>query len=269
MSELLSVRGLSCGYGSGLVFRDLSFAVRPGEVLCLLGPNGCGKTTLLDTVLGLKRPASGEVLIEEKPIRQYRRHELARKIAFVPQLHQASFPYTVRQVVLMGRTAYIAPFGAPASEDEAICTAALERMGLLAYAETPYHQLSGGELKLVLLARAIGQQAQLLLMDEPTAHLDLRNELLFLEQVVSLCRDERLSLLMATHSPDHAFFLSERGLPVTAALFSQGTIRYIGPPEKVVTPQTIQAVYGVQARISQEPDGRGGFLRRISPLHTV
>ena len=269
MSELLSVRQLSCGYGSRAVFHDVSFSLNRGQVLCLLGPNGCGKTTLLDTVLGLKRPMSGQVLLDGRPISRYRRQELAQKIAFVPQLHQASFPYTVRQVVLMGRAAYTSVFGSPGKEDEEACDAALERVGMLPYADTPYHQLSGGELKLVLLARAIGQQAPLLLMDEPTAHLDFRNELLFLETVVSLCRDEGLALLMSTHSPDQAFFLSEHGLPVTAALFAQETIHYLGPPEEVITPDTIRAVYGVCAQISSQPDGQGGTSRRISLSHTI
>lgn len=269
MSELLEVRGLACGYGERTVFRDVSFSLERGQVLCLLGPNGCGKTTLLDTVLGLKRPMSGEVLLDGVSVSRYRRSELARKLAFVPQLHQASFPYTVRQVVLMGRAAYTSVFGSPGKEDEEACEAALERVGLLPYADTPYHQLSGGELKLVLLARAIGQQAPLLLMDEPTAHLDFRNELMFLETVVSLCRDEGLSLLMSTHSPDQAFFLSEHGLPVTAALFSKETVSYLGTPEEVITPDTIRDVYGVCAQISCQSDGRGGASRRISLSHTI
>lgn len=269
MNELLSVHQLTCGYGTNTVFHDLSFAIHPGEVFCLLGPNGCGKTTLLDTILGLKQPISGDILLCGKPISTYRRYELARKLAFVPQLHQASFPYTVRQVVLMGRAAYTSTFGAPSIEDEKACDAALERVGLLSYADTPYHQISGGELKLVLLARAIGQQAPLLIMDEPTAHLDFRNELLFLETVVSLCAEEGISLLMSTHSPDHAFFLSERGLPVTAALFFDKTIGCLGPPEEVITSQTIQSVYHVCAHIIQTPDENGGFTRRVSLSHTI
>lgn len=269
MNELLSVQQLSCGYGSHMVFREVSFTIGPGQVLCLLGPNGCGKTTLLDAILGLNRPRAGTILLQGKPASQLRRHELARIAAFVPQLHQVSFPYTVRQVVLMGRAAYTSVFGAPSPQDDAACDAALERVGLLPYGDTPYHQLSGGELKLVLLARAIGQQAPLLLMDEPTAHLDFRNELLFLETVVSLCREEGIALLMSTHSPDHAFFLAEHGLPVTAALFAQGTIRYLGPPEEVITPDTIRDVYGVAARISLEPGEDGRPSRRVSLSHTI
>ena len=269
MNELLSVQRLSCGYGSRMVFQDVSFSVQPGQVLCLLGPNGCGKTTLLDAVLGLNRPKAGEILLQGKSVSQFRRYELARIAAFVPQLHQVSFPYTVRQVVLMGRAAYTSVFGSPSPQDDAACDAALERVGLLSCGDVPYHQLSGGELKLVLLARAIGQQAPLLLMDEPTAHLDFRNELLFLETVVSLCREGGIALLMSTHSPDQAFFLAEHGLPVTAALFARGTVRYLGPPEGVITPDTIRDVYGVSARISQEPGEDGRLSRRISLSHTI
>ncbi|MBQ9992441.1 MAG: ABC transporter ATP-binding protein [Firmicutes bacterium] len=269
MSVLLEAKDLACNYGRHNVFHDMNFKIHSGEIFCLLGPNGCGKTTLLDCVLGLNFPSSGDVLLDGVSVSQYRRYNLAQKIAFVPQLHQASFPYTVREVVLMGRAAYTSTFGSPTEEDDIACEAALQKVGMLSYADKPYHNLSGGELKLVLLARAIGQKAPLLLLDEPTAHLDFRNELLFLEMMITLCREEGIALLMATHSPDQAFFMEEKGLNVTAAMYAKGTICYIGKPSEIITPDTIQDVYGVRARISMENNDDGTVSRKISLLHTV
>lgn len=176
MSELLRLEHLSCGYQGVPVFRDLSLAVEQGQVICLMGPNGCGKSTLINTVLGLQRPLEGNILVDGRDGTHWSRRELARHMALVPQQHQPMFPYTVEQVVLMGRTAHLPAFGAPGQKDEDLCRGALAAIGLADKADTPYQQLSGGELQLVLLARAMVQQAPLLLLDEPTAHLDLRNE---------------------------------------------------------------------------------------------
>lgn len=268
MSELLRLKGLSCGYGAPL-FRSLSLAVDRGEILCLMGPNGCGKSTLLNTVLGLQRPLAGRVLLEGRDVNDCSRREIARTLALVPQRHQPMFPYTVRQVVLMGRTAHLSLFSGPTAADEAVCSAALEQVGLLHLAEQPYHQLSGGELQLVLLARAVGQQAPLLLLDEPTAHLDLRNELLFLETVSRLVEERHIGVLMATHDPDHAFYLEEEGLTVTAALIAKGGLFAAGPPGETLTPPTLAQVYGVEAAVLEGRVPGQPTLRRIAPRHIL
>lgn len=265
MSELLRVEHLSCGYQGEPVFQDLSLSVDRGQVVCLMGPNGCGKSTLINTVLGLQRPMAGSILVDGRDGTHLSRRELARHMALVPQRHQPVFPYTVRQVVLMGRTAHLSPFGGPGRGDEELCRETLEVVGLTAKADTPYHQLSGGELRLVLLARAMVQQAPLLLLDEPTAHLDLRNELLFLERVAKLTACQGVGVLMATHDPDHAFYLEEQGLPVTAALMAQGGLYRWGPPGETLTPETMAQVYGVEAAILEGNYPNQPTLRRIAP----
>lgn len=265
MSELLRLEHLSCGYQGVPVFRDLSLSVDRGQVVCLMGPNGCGKSTLINTVLGLQRPLEGAILVDGRDGTRLSRRALARHMALVPQRHQPMFPYTVSQVVLMGRTAHLSPFGAPGREDEDLCRAALVAMGLADKGDTPYHQMSGGELQLVLLARAMVQQAPLLLLDEPTAHLDLRNELLFLEQVVKLAAGQGVGVLMATHDPDHAFYLEEQGLPVTAALMAHDGLYRWGPPEETLTPETLAQVYGVEAAVLEGRCPGQPTLRRIAP----
>jgi iron complex transport system ATP-binding protein len=220
-----------------------------------MGPNGCGKTTLLDNVMAIHKPGAGKIDLMGAPLQSYKRLQIARHIAYVPQTHQIAFPYTVWEVVLMGRTAHMGAFGSPQPEDEDIALAALEKTGMAYFADTPYDRLSGGEVKLVLLARALGQQTALLVMDEPAAHLDLKNELLFLETFARLCREEHIAVLMATHSPSHPFFFEGKGLDCRTAMMGHGKILACGRPEDTVTAETIRQVYGVQAKITEENSG--------------
>lgn len=172
---LLELTNVACGYGAVPLFQNISFTVARGETLCLLGPNGVGKTTLFKTILGLLPPAAGIIRMEGKDIARWGAEERARHIAYVPQTHTPPFPFTVRDVVLMGRAARIGRLGVPGKRD---CTAAAEAMGLLGIthlAEKVYTKTSGGERQLVLLARALAQEPELLCMDEPTASLDFGN----------------------------------------------------------------------------------------------
>ena len=269
MSGVLEIRELSFSYGMQTVFSGLSLTVASGEILCLMGPNGCGKTTLIDAVMGLKKPSGGEILLCGQDIKRYKRHEIARILAYVPQIHEATFPYTVREIVLMGRTAYAGTFGKPMKEDEAVCDWAMERVGISRYADKPYNRLSGGEIQLVLLARALGQKTPLMLLDEPTAHLDYKNELLFLETVVSQCRAERITAVIATHTPDHAFYLAAKGLKVKTAMMAAGSIVRCGEPNEVITEDSILDVYGVRAKILTDSDEKGTIRKRVMLLETA
>ena len=162
MSDILEIRELTCTYGSQSVFQDINLSVAAGEIVCLMGPNGSGKTTLIDTVMAVNRPKSGTVALMGKPVQEYKRYEIARITAYVPQIHDITFPYTVREIILMGRTAYTNTFGQPSEEDEQICMEAARRVGIDALADKPYNRLSGGEVKLVLLARALGQKTPMI-----------------------------------------------------------------------------------------------------------
>lgn len=247
--NIIEISSLNFSYGSNPVLKDLSFGVPRGKITCLMGQNGCGKTTLIDTVMGLNRYKSGSVLLDGKEVSEMKPVAVAQKIAYVPQLHSITFPYTVKEVVLMGRTAYTGLFGSPKKSDETIAEEAMEKVGISDYADRPYSQLSGGEIKLVLLARALGQCSDIIIMDEPTAHLDLRNELLFLETVSEIVRNEGKTVLISTHSPTHAFFFKQRHADVIAALMKDGAIHSVGDPEEVVTEQSIVDVFGVKADV--------------------
>jgi len=266
--NVLDVDSLSFAYGDKTVFEDVSFPLRAGEILCLMGPNGCGKTTLLDNVMAIHKPKTGRIDLMGEPLHSYKRHQIARHIAYVPQTHQITFPYTVAEVVLMGRTAYTGPFGEPKAEDEEIALEALSKIGIRHFADRPYDRLSGGEVKLTLLARALGQKTALIVMDEPTAHLDMKNELFFLETLAGLCSEEQMAVLIATHSPSHAFYFDAKGLDCCAAMMSKGRIIACGRPDDVVTKDMIREVYGVNAAITMEDSG-GMAMKTVTLFGTI
>jgi iron complex transport system ATP-binding protein len=269
LNEVLRVNNLGFGYSMKEIFSDISFSISPGEILCLMGPNGCGKTTLLDNIMAIHKPKGGDITLMGQPIGNYKRIQIAQNIAYVPQIHNITFPYTVREIVMMGRTAHTGPFSEPNKVDEKICIEALEKVGILNLAQKPYSNLSGGEVKLVLLARALSQKTSIIIMDEPTAYLDFKNELLFLETIVELCQYEKIAILMATHSPEHAFYFASKNLPVKAALMSEGQFAAYGKPDTVVTEQNIERVFGVKAKLHCQLDDRGCEIKTINLLRTI
>lgn len=263
---ILDIRDLTFSFGTEPLLQNLSLTVDSGEIVCLLGPNGSGKTTLLDCALGLHRTFSGSISLCGKDVLTCTRAALARQVAYVPQSHTPTFPYTVREVVLMGRTAQTGLFGAPGKTDRDICRAALRRVGIEAFADRPYTSLSGGELKLVLLARALAQQTPLIVLDEPTSSLDFKNELLFLETLASLVQDDGIGVLLATHALNHPFFFESKGLRTRAVMLSKGQPAQSGTPTALLTPQTLLRVYGVRAAVLETTDARGSAVKTIAVL---
>lgn len=246
----LEARELAFGYPGHPVGHGVSFAVGPGEVLCLLGPNGSGKTTLFRTLLGLLPATGGVVLLDGEPLNRLPRAVVARKMAYVPQAHAAPFAYAVGDIVLMGRTAHLGPFARPSRADRAHALAALEALGISGLAEADYTRISGGQRQLVLIARALAQQAPVLVMDEPTASLDFGNQARVLRQILAL-RARGLAIVLSTHDPGHAFACA-----TAVALLHQGTLQGLGPPETVLVPERLAAVYGVPVSVARLPDGR-------------
>ncbi|MBN1311063.1 MAG: ATP-binding cassette domain-containing protein [Anaerolineae bacterium] len=225
------------------VLRDVTLTVNPGEVLYVLGRNGSGKTTLLSCLAGILQPVSGQVLLNDKDVRQYSPAERARLIGLMPQVHIPAFAYTVREMVLMGRTPHLGLLGTLSRNDYAIADEALESIGLSDLHDRPYTEISGGERQLVLIARGLAQKANILLMDEPSAHLDLSNQHRVLE-IVDQLTHQGLSFVISSHAPNNALIYAHHVL-----LLSHGHVLAYGTPAETLTEERLSAAYGMRAEV--------------------
>jgi iron complex transport system ATP-binding protein len=244
----LSAWELAFGYPGNPVGYGVNISVSAGEVLCLLGPNGSGKTTLFKTLLGLLKAQGGVVTLNDEDLARWSRRRLAQTIAYVPQGSSGYFPYTVLDTVLMGRTARIGLFATPSQCDRDLAEAALARLRLDELKDAVFTRLSGGQRQLVLIARALAQEPQFLVMDEPTASLDFGNQVLVLSHIKALA-GQGIGVILSTHDPDHAFTCGDR-----VALLHGGHLLASGPPDRVITADNLQRLYGVQVTIAVLPD---------------
>ncbi|MGA3126967.1 MAG: ABC transporter ATP-binding protein [Candidatus Korobacteraceae bacterium] len=247
----LTVENVTGGYGSRIVLHEVNFSLQPGEVVCLLGANGCGKTTLFKMILRLLRPKSGCVRLGGENIAGWNEQRLARSFGYVPQMHTPPFAFLVRDIVLMARAAHLRPFASPGKFDIRIAGEALDSLGILRLASERYTEISGGERQLVLIARALAQKAQWLILDEPAASLDLGNQLKVLRAIRELSKTG-LGVLMTTHDPGHAFQYASR-----VALMSCGRIIALDDPAKALTRLSLQQAYGVPLHVVESPDHPG------------
>jgi len=237
---LYSIKDLHFAYGSNKpkVLNGINLSIEEGQILTVLGRNGAGKSTLFSCMLGMKKPQQGSIYIQEKPIHTMTEREIASIVGFVPQSHNPTFSYTVEEFVLMGCAAKIGLFSTPGQEEKKKTAQALEKMGISHLAKRPYTELSGGERQQVTIARAIVGEPKIILFDEPTAHLDVVNQVKVLRIVKKLVEDG-YAVAMSTHDPNHALLLGG----YTAILSSEGTLSY-GKTEDVVTQETLEKVYG-------------------------
>ena len=245
----LVIEDLSFSYGKQNILDHISFRAEGGELLAVLGPNGAGKTTLFKCILGLKKGYTGTVSVDGTDVRQFSNRELAHRIASIPQIHPMSFQYSVMDMVLMGTSHMISPVSVPGKEQERIALEALDRLGISELSARPYDQLSGGEQQLVFIARALAQQAKILIMDEPTASLDYGNR----THVLSLIRklaDEGYTILMSTHDPQHALWYGTKALAL-----SNGSVTAFGTPTEVLTEELLSGLYGKEIRLFDTPSG--------------
>lgn len=248
---MIAADRLSIGHGRTVIGRNVSLAVNRNEIVCLLGPNGCGKTTLFRTLLGLIPALAGQVMLNGKALSALSRAEIARALAYVPQAHVPPFPYQVEEVVLMGRTARLRPLAAPSTADRMAARAALARLGIGDLGEADYSRLSGGQRQMVMIARALAQEAPLLVMDEPTASLDFGNQARVLARIADLARAGGHAVILSTHDPDQAFALNARVI-----LMHEGAILAEGLPDQVLTPDRLSQVYGVPVAVERTLSGR-------------
>ena len=251
VTRTLATDDLAIGYGKrNRIAAGISIEVAAGEVFCLLGPNGCGKTTLFRTLLGLLPPLAGTVSLDGNRLADLSRKAIARRIAYVPQAHAPAFPYSVVDVVLMGRAAHLGIFSQPGREDRRRALAALAQLGVGDLADADYSRLSGGQRQLVLIARALAGEAGFMIMDEPTASLDYGNRALVLDRIRTLARGG-IGVVLSSHDPDHVLAIGDR-----AALMRDGAILRQGRVDEVMDAPTLGAVYGMAVDVVVLPDGR-------------
>jgi len=246
MSEMvLEFHSIIFSYPSGEreVLSDLNLGVPNGGIMTILGPNGAGKTTLLHIALGWLKPGSGQVHLDGRPLSTYSRREIGQWIGLVPQIEHIPFDYSVLDYILFGRTPYLRPLEMPSEKDFEIAQQALKRVGLVHLADHSVTNLSGGERQMVLIARALAQQPRILLLDEPTSHLDINNK----GRMVKLLRQlslEGVTILFSTHEPDVAAAIAKQ-----AVLMRDGKILKAGMIADVITDQDLSNCYQTPVRV--------------------
>jgi iron complex transport system ATP-binding protein len=241
---VIEVQNLTFGYAKdNKILKSLSFNADKGEIINILGPNGCGKSTLIKALLGFFRLEKGMVKYNGADISEIKRKNMARLASYVPQLHMGAFSYSVLDVVLMGR----APFGGRnySKKDYAAAREALVKVRMEAFAERSYLYLSGGERQLVIIARALAQRAEYFLMDEPVAGLDYGNQYLLLSVIKNLA-EEGLTIILSTHHPEHALFLGGRSI-----LIKDGAIAGDGDSKSLINIKTISSLYGLSETLME------------------
>lgn len=247
--SLLQARNLSIGYGRTEIANGIDLSIDAGSVTCLLGPNGIGKTTLFKTLLGLIPPLAGTIQVDGHDLSRLDQQTIARQIAYVPQAHASEFAYSVLDLVVMGRTAHLGAFSGPRATDYEVAMTSLERLGIRALADRDSTRISGGQRQLALIARALAQQARIIVMDEPTASLDLGNRILVFDTIRKLSVDN-LAVVLSTHEPEHAFVVADR----VAILAADGFLS--GPAETVMTADELSRLYRVGLIVEKTASGR-------------
>lgn len=235
----IEVKNLRFRYGARPVIGDVSFTAEKGELLAVLGPNGVGKSTLFRCLLGFLKPVGGEILVDGKELGAYSQRELAKKIAYIPQSHSPAFDHTVLDSVLMGMTAQLGVFEQPGQAQREKAMQMLRALGMEKLFDRGCMKISGGERQLMLLARALVQDASMLIMDEPTANLDYGNSCRVMERVKRLGQ-KGYTIIFSTHDPNQAFSYATKVLAL-----KDGGVMAVGAPEAVLTEDVLSRLYGI------------------------
>ncbi len=238
-SPSIEVRGFSLELGGKRILRDVSLAAEPGDFISVIGPNGAGKTTLLKCLDRMLHGGTGTIAIKGKPLAAYRQRDLAKAISYVPQADGRSLPFTVMEFVLMGRYPHLSPFSSIGEIDRQAARHALDLVGARAFAERGLGTLSGGERQKVFIAAALAQDAEILLLDEPTTFLDPKHQADIRGILRRLNREQGLTILATTHDINSAAMTSERVLAL-----KEGSVAFCGTPHEMMTAGTLERIYG-------------------------
>jgi iron complex transport system ATP-binding protein len=231
-------------YGNRQILKNIFFSVEPGQVLSVLGPNGVGKTTLLRCMMGFLRWSSGTARIDGRDLWRMKHSDIWRKIAYVPQTKGSALSYTAEEMVLMGRTAHLGAFSLPAEEDKKIAASVMEQVGIGALRGKKCNQLSGGELQMVLIARALTAKPEMLVLDEPESNLDFKNQLIVLQTINRMARESGIAAVVNTHYPAHALQISDKSL-----ILSLDGGSFYGMTDDIVNETNMRTAFDVRVLI--------------------
>lgn len=258
----LAIENAACGYSGTAIVENVSFEIESGAILCLLGPNGVGKTTFFKSVLGFLPLIDGTIEIDGESIRSWSYKRIAQVVGYVPQAHVPPFPFSVLDVVVMGRVAHLGLTASPSRGDVAIAQDIMEQLGIAHLRDRVYTEISGGERQMVLIARALTQNPKILIMDEPTSNLDFGNQIRVLTEIKKLAQ-RGLAIVMTSHFPDHAFLCSS-----AVGLFRRGAAFMVGSVEEMITEENLESAYGVNVRILSFRDEKAGQIKSCVPTLT-
>lgn len=259
MSKILEINKAEFSYdGKKKIFEDINFSLEEGDIFCLLGPNGTGKSTLIKCINGLLKLSRGSIFLRNRNIDTMKQVDLAKLVGYIPQTHESTFAFKVSDVVLLGRAPHLSLTESPGAKDMKIAQDAMKNMGISHISDKPYTEISGGERQLVLMARVLTQQPQILLLDEPTSHLDFGNQIRTLNIINKLSKNG-LSVIMTSHYPDHAFISSNR-----VAILNNGTLMAMGSPDDVVTEENMRKAYHINVKVLEVEKHR----KAVVPLET-
>jgi iron complex transport system ATP-binding protein len=266
---MLTLTNAGFSHGQQVIFKAVNLSVSRGETFCLLGPNGCGKTTLIDCILGFHQLAQGQITLKAGVVGRLSPRQIARIMAYVPQTQTLNFSFSVLDILLMGRTPHLPFYSSPGTADIQRAEQLLDSVHLAHLKDRDYTRLSGGERQLVMILRALIQETPVIVMDEPTAHLDFKNELIVLETIVNLIKEKGITLVMATHFPNHAFYFENAGIPVKVGFMNQQHLHLAGSPSQALTQENLACFYGVRTSVTSQTLPGKGTLKQIIPLHTM
>lgn len=262
MSSAIEIKNLCHSYDSLVVLDKLTFSIQKGDFFIIIGPNGSGKTTLLKIISGLIKLQQGDLAILDQAIQSYTRKSLAQNIAYVPQMVSMDFPFTVLEVVLMGRSPHLGPLGLGHEKDLEMAAEAMAFTGVEHLSGRKLEQLSGGEQQRVLIARAICQEPEIILLDEPTASLDLAHQVRIMDMMEKLKNEKRATVVMVSHDVNLAAMYGENLL-----LLKEGRIVGRGRPEDVITYQALEKAYGCTILVDASPIGEYPRVTLVPQKH--
>ena len=248
--HVLTATGLSFSYRADRpVLKGMDLGAPAGKLVCILGPNGSGKTTLLRLLLGQLAPTGGQILLDGRDLHKHSPRELARLLAYVPQFPQSAFAYTVGEIVLMGRLAHMGMMGIASEQDQAVARQAMMMTDTLDFAHRTLEELSGGEAQCVMIARALAQQPSVMLLDEPTSHLDMKNQLTIYQMMSRLAHDWQMAVVCVSHDINMASRYADE-----LVLMRGGELIARGTPADVIRQDVLQRVYDIKVQLIDAPD---------------